>query len=58
MEGEGWLIAGSPQTVIDKIREQQKETGFGKLLGVYCFGNLLHDLVKRNLRFFAAEVKT
>jgi len=56
MDREGWLIAGSPDTVIDKIREQQKETGFGKLLGVFCFGNLPHEVVKKNLRLFAAEV--
>jgi alkanesulfonate monooxygenase SsuD/methylene tetrahydromethanopterin reductase-like flavin-dependent oxidoreductase (luciferase family) len=56
MDREGWLIAGSPETVIDKIRDQQKETGFGKLLGVFCFGNLPYETVKRNLRLFAAEV--
>jgi alkanesulfonate monooxygenase SsuD/methylene tetrahydromethanopterin reductase-like flavin-dependent oxidoreductase (luciferase family) len=56
MDREGWLIAGSVDTVIDKIRAQQKETGFGKLLGIFCFGNLRHDLVTRNLRLFAAEV--
>lgn len=42
--------------MIDKLRDQQKETGFGKLLGVFCFGNLPHETVKRNLRLFAAEV--
>ena len=56
MDREGWLIAGSVDTVIDKIRAQQKETGFGKLLGIFCFGNLRHDLVTQNLRLFAAEV--
>jgi alkanesulfonate monooxygenase SsuD/methylene tetrahydromethanopterin reductase-like flavin-dependent oxidoreductase (luciferase family) len=56
MDREGWLVAGSPETVIDKLRDQQKETGFGKLLGVFCFGNLPHETVKRNLRLFAAEV--
>ena len=56
MEREGWLIAGSPETVIDKIKEQQRETGFGKLLGVYCFGNLPHEVVLRNLKLFATEV--
>jgi alkanesulfonate monooxygenase SsuD/methylene tetrahydromethanopterin reductase-like flavin-dependent oxidoreductase (luciferase family) len=56
MEGEGWLIAGSPETVLGKIREQQRETGFGKLLGVYCFGNLPHERVVKNLRLFAKEV--
>jgi hypothetical protein len=47
MDREGWLIAGSVDAVIDKIRAQQKETGFG---------NLRHDLVTRNLRLCAAEV--
>lgn len=56
MEQEGWFIAGSPETVVRKIREQQQQTGFGKLLGVYCFGNLPHELVVKNLRLFAREV--
>ena len=56
MEREGWLIAGAPETVAGKIMEQQKETGFGKLLGVFCFGNLAYELVIKNLRLFAKEV--
>jgi len=53
---KGNHIAGSPETVANIIVEQQKELGFGTFLGLFRFGSLPHDLVKRSMELFAEAV--
>ena len=49
-------IAGSPETVVRMILEQQKDLRFGALLGLFRFGDMTHDQAVRSMRLFAEEV--
>jgi alkanesulfonate monooxygenase SsuD/methylene tetrahydromethanopterin reductase-like flavin-dependent oxidoreductase (luciferase family) len=51
------LIAGSPRTVLEKLREMLRLTGANYLLCVFSFGDLDREHAMRSLELFATEVK-
>lgn len=53
---DGYLIAGSPDTVTRRIKEQQEALGVGLFLTYYPFGTMEIPQAKKNLELFASEV--
>jgi alkanesulfonate monooxygenase SsuD/methylene tetrahydromethanopterin reductase-like flavin-dependent oxidoreductase (luciferase family) len=51
-----YAIVGSAATVRDKLIAHGKELGFGNLLSLLQFGDLPHELAKKNMEIFAREV--
>ena len=49
-------MAGSPNAVVERIREAHAELGFGIYTGLYQFGTFPHDLTVKNMELFAREV--
>jgi len=56
MQEQGYVVVGSPETVVERIREAHEELGFGIFTGLHHFGTLPHDLTVRNMELFAREV--
>jgi alkanesulfonate monooxygenase SsuD/methylene tetrahydromethanopterin reductase-like flavin-dependent oxidoreductase (luciferase family) len=56
MQEQGYVVVGSPETVVERIREAHEELGFGIFTGLLHFGTLPHDLTVRNMELFAREV--
>ncbi|MBX5491875.1 MAG: LLM class flavin-dependent oxidoreductase [Chloroflexi bacterium] len=56
MNADGYIIAGSPETVRQRLTEAQKEIGYGLLVPFLQFGSLPADLTRRNTELFAREV--
>ncbi|HZT08367.1 MAG TPA: LLM class flavin-dependent oxidoreductase [Chloroflexota bacterium] len=56
VQRDGLLIAGSPDTVIRKIREQQEALGVGIFMTYLPFGSLEPKQAMRSLDLFAKEV--
>jgi alkanesulfonate monooxygenase SsuD/methylene tetrahydromethanopterin reductase-like flavin-dependent oxidoreductase (luciferase family) len=50
------LIAGSPQTALEKLEEALRLTGANYLLCVFSFGDIAPDYAIRSLELFAEEV--
>ncbi|HZT08520.1 MAG TPA: LLM class flavin-dependent oxidoreductase [Chloroflexota bacterium] len=53
---DGYLVAGSPDTVTRLIKEQQKALGVGRFLTYLPFGTMEPDQAMRSLELFAKEV--
>jgi hypothetical protein len=53
----GYIIAGSPGTVVKQVREQMDRVGAGHFMGMFHIGNLAHEKVVRSLEWFSAEVR-
>ena len=53
---DGYLIAGSPDTVTRLIKEQEKELGVGRFLTYLPFGTMEPPQAMRSLELFAKEV--
>lgn len=51
-----YVIAGSPETVYERLVADLERLGAGNLLGLFQLGTLPADLTRRNLELFAAEV--
>ena len=51
-----FAIAGSPETVAEKIIEHAREIGCGNLLGLFQFGNMPSDKARENARRYAESV--
>jgi alkanesulfonate monooxygenase SsuD/methylene tetrahydromethanopterin reductase-like flavin-dependent oxidoreductase (luciferase family) len=49
-------IAGSPETVVNTILEQQREFGFGIFFGLFRYGDMPHDKAMKSMRLFSEEV--
>jgi alkanesulfonate monooxygenase SsuD/methylene tetrahydromethanopterin reductase-like flavin-dependent oxidoreductase (luciferase family) len=49
-------IAGSPQTVIGKLRDEIETAGVNYLVGQFCFGDLTEAEVGRSVDLFARDV--
>jgi alkanesulfonate monooxygenase SsuD/methylene tetrahydromethanopterin reductase-like flavin-dependent oxidoreductase (luciferase family) len=56
MNADGYIIAGSPATVRQRLTEAYKEIGYGLLVPFLQFGSLPADLTRRNTELFAREV--
>lgn len=55
-EANGMAIAGSPQTVLRKIREQAGETGINYLMAYMFFGDMTLENAMNSQRLFAQGV--
>jgi alkanesulfonate monooxygenase SsuD/methylene tetrahydromethanopterin reductase-like flavin-dependent oxidoreductase (luciferase family) len=53
---KGNIIAGTPEQVIEKIRELAKSLNIGHLMMLLQFGNMSKDLTMKNTRLFAEKV--
>lgn len=53
----GALVAGSPQTVREQLREIASEFHIGNLHAMLQFASMPHDLALQNIDLFAKEVK-
>lgn len=52
----GYLIAGSPATVLDQLQRQVKQVGAGHFMGLFHIGNMAHSEVMASLTRFSREV--
>jgi alkanesulfonate monooxygenase SsuD/methylene tetrahydromethanopterin reductase-like flavin-dependent oxidoreductase (luciferase family) len=52
----GFIIAGSPTTVADRLIEAAKTLRFGNLHALLQIGSMPHDLTVKNTTLFAEEV--
>jgi alkanesulfonate monooxygenase SsuD/methylene tetrahydromethanopterin reductase-like flavin-dependent oxidoreductase (luciferase family) len=53
---EGFIIAGSPATVADRLIELAKTLHVGNLHALLQIGSMPHELTKKNITLFAEEV--
>ena len=53
---EGYIIAGSPKTVRDRLREAMKSLNCGHLMILQQIGSMPPELVRKNTELFAREV--
>lgn len=56
VEKAGYVMTGSPETVIEKLCERIETTGAGNLLGMFHLGNMPHEKAMQNLTAFAEDV--
>ena len=56
LDANGMIIVGSAATVRDRLKEFEKESGFGLLVALLHFGSLPQDLTLKNLELFANDV--
>jgi len=52
----GYVIVGSPDEVVEQLRELATTLNVGHLMLLMQFGNLSSDLTKYNTRLFAEQV--
>jgi alkanesulfonate monooxygenase SsuD/methylene tetrahydromethanopterin reductase-like flavin-dependent oxidoreductase (luciferase family) len=52
----GWVIAGSPETVRERLEHSITELRFGHLLCLMHIGNMADELVRMNTELFAGKV--
>jgi alkanesulfonate monooxygenase SsuD/methylene tetrahydromethanopterin reductase-like flavin-dependent oxidoreductase (luciferase family) len=52
----GYALAGSPETVRQRLTEYQRELGFGTFSGIFQFGSLGHEEFLRSVTLFADQV--
>jgi len=53
---KGYIIAGSPKTVRERLREVVKDMRIGQLMTLLQFGNLSREQTMRNTELYAKEV--
>jgi alkanesulfonate monooxygenase SsuD/methylene tetrahydromethanopterin reductase-like flavin-dependent oxidoreductase (luciferase family) len=53
---EGYIIAGSPKTVRERLREAMKSLNCGHLMILQQLGSMPPELVRKNTEMFAREV--
>jgi alkanesulfonate monooxygenase SsuD/methylene tetrahydromethanopterin reductase-like flavin-dependent oxidoreductase (luciferase family) len=53
---QGFIIAGSPDTVADRLIEAAKGLRIGNLIALLQIGSMTHELTKQNLTLFAEGV--
>ena len=56
LEKGGYVLVGSPQTVVDRLKEIQKQLGFGLFIGGGRTGDMPRDKALKNMELFAREV--
>jgi alkanesulfonate monooxygenase SsuD/methylene tetrahydromethanopterin reductase-like flavin-dependent oxidoreductase (luciferase family) len=52
----GYVIVGSPNDVVEQLRELATELNVGQLMLLMQFGNMSKDLTKKNTKLFAEKV--
>ena len=50
------FVGGAPQSVLQQLREDIRESGINYVLVVFAFGNLHPEHSMRSLELFASEV--
>src|SRR6185436_1268281 len=53
---QGYIIAGSPKTVREKLEEVAKRLNIGHMMTLLHFGNLSREQVTKNTTLFSREV--
>jgi hypothetical protein len=53
---QGFVIAGSPDTVTERLVEACKGLRVGNLIALLQIGSMPHELTKQNITLFAKEV--
>lgn len=53
---KGYLIAGSPDTVVEKLTEAARELHVGNIIIINQVGSMPRELLMKNLQLFAEEV--
>ena len=53
---EGFVIAGSPETVVERLHEACRGLRVGNLIALLQIGSMPHELTKRNITLYAQEV--
>jgi alkanesulfonate monooxygenase SsuD/methylene tetrahydromethanopterin reductase-like flavin-dependent oxidoreductase (luciferase family) len=56
LDKTGFMIAGSPDTVARKLKQQMRQVGAEHFMGMFHIGNLVHDKVISSLNLFHREV--
>jgi hypothetical protein len=52
----GYVIVGSPDEIVEQVRELATTLNVGQLMLLMQFGNMSKDLTKYNTRLFAEKV--
>ena len=50
------MIAGSPETVVERLHEACRGLRVGNLIALLQIGSMPHELTKRNITLYAQEV--
>ena len=53
---QGFVIAGSPETVTERLIEACRGLRVGNLIALLQIGSMPHELTKQNIRLFAEHV--
>jgi alkanesulfonate monooxygenase SsuD/methylene tetrahydromethanopterin reductase-like flavin-dependent oxidoreductase (luciferase family) len=56
LDRTGYILAGSPDTVAQKLNQQMKQVGADQFMGMFHIGNLPHQKVIDSLELFHKEV--
>lgn len=56
LERTGFVIAGDPDTVARKVKEQMAQVGAGHFMGMFHIGNMAHERVMASLKLFHREI--
>ena len=56
LDKTGFIIAGSPDAVARKLKQQMHQVGAAHFMGMFHIGNLAHDKVISSLNLFHREV--
>jgi alkanesulfonate monooxygenase SsuD/methylene tetrahydromethanopterin reductase-like flavin-dependent oxidoreductase (luciferase family) len=56
LDRAGYLLIGSPDSVVRKLNEQMRQVGANHFMGMFHIGNLNHEKVLTSLKLFHQEV--
>lgn len=56
LEAGGYVLVGSPRTVVDRLKEMQKDLGFGLFIASGRTGDMPRDKAWKSMELFAREV--
>ena len=49
LRSEGYAVVGSPDSVVNRLRELHDELGFGQLIGLFALGDIPHERTTRSM---------
>jgi alkanesulfonate monooxygenase SsuD/methylene tetrahydromethanopterin reductase-like flavin-dependent oxidoreductase (luciferase family) len=52
----GTVLVGTPETIVQQIKEVKEKTNLGNFVSMLQFGTLSNELTQRNQARFAADV--
>jgi hypothetical protein len=53
---DGWVIAGTAESVVDQLIEQAKEMRFGRLTPIFQFASLPTETARKSLALFSEHL--